>query len=51
MTRLELLKEELQIIKNLHCLSYQLRENVEKWYVHEIECIEKWHSENPEYKE
>ena len=49
MTRLDILKKERQIIKNLNCLSYQLKEDCDKWYAHEIECIEKWHSANPEY--
>lgn len=49
MTRLEVLRKEWQIIKNLNCLSYQLKEDCENWYAHEIECIEKYHSSNPEY--
>lgn len=49
MTRLEILRKEWQIIKNLNCLSYQLKEDCENWYQHEIECIEKYHSSNPDY--
>ena len=46
MTRLEKLKEELEVIKNLKCLSFALKEKVIEHYNHEIKCIEEWGSPN-----
>ena len=49
MDRLTTLKLELELIKNLRCLSYNLLDKVIEYYEHEIECIEKYNSENSEY--
>ena len=49
MDRLTTLKLELELIKNLRCLSYDLLDKCIEWYEHEIECIEKYNSENREY--
>jgi hypothetical protein len=50
MTRLELLKEEYETIRNLRTLSFDLLARVSSYYAHEIECIEKFGSPNPEVK-
>ena len=50
MDRLTTLKLELELIKNLRCLSYNLLDKVIEYYEHEIECIEKYNSENREYE-
>ena len=50
MDRLTTLKLELELIKNLRCLSYDLLDKCIEWYEHEIECIEKYNSENREYE-
>lgn len=50
MKRLEVLKKELEIIKGLRCLSYNNREECERYYEHEIECIERWGAPNPDYE-
>ena len=49
MDRLTTLKLELELIKNLRCLSYDLLDKCIEWYEHEIECIEKYGAANPEY--
>ena len=49
MKRLDILKKELEEIKNLRCLSYNLIDKATEWYEHEIECIEKYGSANPDY--
>lgn len=41
LTRLEKLKAEKEIIQNMKCLSFDLREKCIEWYDKEIECIEK----------
>jgi hypothetical protein len=51
MKRLDVLRKELNIIENLQCLSYNLIEQCREYYQHEIECIEKYDSPNPDYKE
>lgn len=48
-TRLDVLKQELAIIKGLKCLSFSNRDACVEYYEHEIECIEKWGAPNPEY--
>lgn len=50
MTRLEMLKKELNEITEMDCLAYSIKEAAVKYYLHEIECIEKWGSPNPNYK-
>jgi len=49
--RLDKLKAELCIIKSLSCLSFDLVEQCEKYYNHEINCIEQYNSPNPVYYE
>ena len=49
MDRLTLLKQELSQIKGLRVLSYNLINKAIEWYEHEIECIEKYGAENPDY--
>ena len=49
MTRLDVLKAEKKVINNLMCLSFNLKEKCEDYYNHEIECIEKYGSDNPVY--
>lgn len=51
MKRLDVLKMELDSINNLHCLSFNVKEAAQAYYEHEIECIEKYGSPNPEYAE
>lgn len=51
MRRLDLLKKELKIIKELDCLALNIKEQAEEYYNHEIECIEKYGSPNPDYVE
>jgi hypothetical protein len=48
MTRLDLLKQEREVVKGLKTLSFGLKEKCMEWYDNEIECIEKYHSLNPE---
>jgi hypothetical protein len=48
MTRLDLLKQEREKVKGLKTLSFDLKEKCDKWYENEINCIEKYHSSNPE---
>lgn len=48
MKRLDILKKEREQIRNMQCLSFNLIEECEKYYKHEIECIEKYGSPNPE---
>lgn len=48
-TRLETLRKELNTIENMRCLSFDLIEKCKDYYVHEIECIEKYGSPNPDY--
>ena len=51
MTRLDVLRKELNIISNLQCLAFNVKEQAEKYYKHEIECITKYGSANPEYSD
>ena len=51
MRRLDVLRKELNIISNLQCLAFNVKEEAEKYYNHEIECIEKYGSPNPEYED
>ena len=51
MTRLEKLKEEKKMIKNMKCLAFSLMEKCEEWYDKEIACIEVYGDENPEMDE
>ncbi len=48
MKRLELLKKEKEIVKNLKTLSFDCIEACVKYFDHEIECIEVHGSPNPE---
>ena len=48
MKRLDLLKKEREQIHNMQCLSFNLIEECEKYYNHEIECILRYNSPNPE---
>jgi hypothetical protein len=47
--RLDLLKKELEIVKNMDCLALNIKEQAIDYYNHEIDCIEKYGSANPEY--
>ena len=49
MHRLEKLKKELSQIKTMDCLAFNIKEQAEQYYNHEIECIEKFGSSNPDY--
>ena len=49
MKRLDLLKAELEVVKNLDCLALNIKEQAVDYYNHEIECIEKYGSANPDY--
>ena len=51
MKRLDELKRELELIQNLPCLAFNLKDACKDYYEHEIECIEKWNSPNPEIGE
>lgn len=51
MTRLDLLKQELEVVKNLRCLNFCLRNEVILSYKREIEAIEKYGLINKEVKE
>jgi len=48
MTRLDLLEQERETVKGLRTLAFDLKEACDRWYKNEIECIEKYHSPNPE---
>ncbi len=45
MTRLETLKSELEVIKSLHTLCFDLKEKVIAYYEHEIRVIEEYGDE------
>lgn len=49
MTRLNYLKKELETIKSLQCLAFNVKEEAVKYYEKEIECIEEYGSANPDY--
>lgn len=51
MRRLDLLKKELEIINGLDCLAFNIKEQAQEYYNHEIECIEEYGSPNPNYAE
>lgn len=42
MTRIEILKQELEQIKEMHCLAYDIKEQAIKWYENEIKVIEEY---------
>ena len=42
MTRLEILKQELEQIKAMRCLAYDIMEQAIKWYENEIRVIEEY---------
>jgi len=50
-TRLERLKKERDIVTNLTCLSFDLIEQCQAYFDHEIECIVKYGSANPIYED
>lgn len=50
MRRLDLLKKELEIVKNMNCLALNIKEQAVDYYNHEIDCIEKYGSANPGYE-
>ena len=49
-SRLELLKQEKEIVKGLKCLSYNLGGEVLSYYDAEINAIEVYHAINPVYE-
>lgn len=48
-TRLDYLKEELESIKNMDCLCFDLKEKCIKYYENEIQAIEVYNASNPIY--
>lgn len=50
MRRLDLLKKELEIVKNLRTLSFDCKEVCIDYYMREIDAITIYGSFNPEYK-
>lgn len=50
MTRLDLLKQEIETVKELRCLSFGIKDEVVAHYEREITAIEKWGASNPEYE-
>ena len=51
MTRLELLKKEVETIKELQTLSFDIKARALDYYAHEIMVIETYHAPNPNYKD
>ena len=51
MTRLELLKEEREVVRKLRCLSFDVKEAADEHYKTEIEAIEVYGSPDYEVKE
>ena len=49
-TRLDVLKQEREQIKNMKCLSFNLIEECVKYYEKEIKCIEVYNAPNPIYE-
>lgn len=47
-SRLDKLESELKQLQSLECLSYDLKEQCMKYYIHEIECIRLYHAKNEE---
>ncbi len=45
MKRLETLKQELELIKGMRCLAYDIKEQAIKWYENEIRVIEEYGDE------
>lgn len=50
MTRLELLYQERELVKNLYCMCFDLKEKAAEYYSNEIRTIEEFGSPNPEIK-
>ena len=48
MNRLELLKQEKEVISKMQTLSFSLKDQCEEWYDNEIRAIEEYGSANPE---
>lgn len=46
-SRCDLLKFELETLKEFKCLSFDLADKIRDYYQHEIECIEKNGAANP----
>jgi len=51
MTRLDILREELEIIRSLRTLSFGIKGEAVSYYKNEIRAIEEFGANNPEYKE
>ena len=51
MTRLDLLKEEREVVRKLRCLSFDVKEAADEHYKTEIEAIEVYGSPDYEVKE
>lgn len=51
MTRLDILKQERDQIKDMQCLSFALMDDCKEWYDREIEAIEVYGAPNKEYDE
>ena len=50
-TRLDILKQERDQIKNMRCLSFNLIEECVKYYDHEILCITDFNAQNHVYED
>lgn len=50
MTRLELLYQEMELVKNLYCMCFDIKEKAIEYYKNEIRAIEEFDSINPEVK-
>lgn len=51
MTRLDVLREELEVIRSLRTLSFAIKGEAVSYYKNEIRAIEEFGANNPEYKE
>lgn len=51
MTRLDVLREELEVIRSLRTLSFAIKASAISYYLNEIRAIEEFGANNPEYDE
>lgn len=47
MSKLDLLKVELETLEDFKCLSFDLTDKIKEYYRHEIQCIEQYGANNP----
>ena len=50
MTRLDLLYQEKELVKNLYCMCFDLKEKAIEYYENEIRAIEEFDAPNREVK-